>query len=83
MALRPANINYDRPQTNSFGSKVTRGAVSAALLGAVFVALPIKSDAQHPIGYGPAFASGRHDSADPYSNNTDGYGVTLGGQWAT
>jgi hypothetical protein len=61
---------------NSLERKLTRSTVSVALLAAVFFALPIKIDAQHPSGYGPALASDRHDSADPYNNNTDGYGHT-------
>jgi hypothetical protein len=56
---------------NSLVNKVTKGAMSAALLAAVFFALPIKMDTQHPLGYSAALAGSRHDSADPYNNNTD------------
>jgi hypothetical protein len=56
---------------NPFGSKLTRSTVGVALSSALFFALPIKMDAQHPIGYSPALASPQHDSADPYNNNTD------------
>jgi hypothetical protein len=56
---------------NVLAIKPAKVAVTAALLGAVFFALPIKMDAQHPLGFSAAQASSRHDSADPYNNNTD------------
>ena len=59
---------------NSLGSKLATNAVTAALMAVVFSALPIKMDAQHPIGYSSALASDRHDFANAYNNNTDNYG---------
>jgi hypothetical protein len=59
---------------NSLVNKVTKGAMSAALLAAIFFALPIKMDTQHPLGYSAALAGSRHDSADAYNNNTDNAG---------
>jgi hypothetical protein len=56
---------------NTLVRKPAKVAVTAALLAAVFFALPIKMDAQHPLGFSVAQAGSRHDSADPYNNNTD------------
>jgi hypothetical protein len=56
---------------NALVSKSTKVAMSAALLAAVFFALPVKMDAQHPLGFSAALAGSRHDSASPFNNNTD------------
>jgi hypothetical protein len=56
---------------NSLVRRPAKVAVSAALLAGILFALPIKMDAQHPLGFSAAQASSRHDSADPYNNNTD------------
>ena len=54
--------------------KSARLALGTALLAAVFFALPIRADTQHPFGFAVAHASRRHDSANPRNNNTDNYG---------
>ena len=51
--------------------KSARLAAATALLAAVFFALPVKPDTQHPFGFAVAAASARHDSANPRNNNTD------------
>ena len=56
---------------NALANKSTKVAISAALLAAVFFALPVKMDTQHPLGFSAALAGSRHDSASPYNNNTD------------
>jgi hypothetical protein len=58
---------------DSFGNRRARSATSAALLAAVLFALPVTIDAQNLISQRTAFASDRHDFANPY-NNTDNYG---------
>src|SRR4051812_8315142 len=56
---------------NTLVGKPVKVAMSAALLAAVFFALPVKMDAQHPLGFSAALAGSRHDSASPFNNNTD------------
>jgi hypothetical protein len=56
---------------NTLVGKPIKVAMSAALLAAVFFALPVKMDAQHPLGFSAALAGSRHDSASPFNNNTD------------
>jgi hypothetical protein len=56
---------------NTVAGRPIKVAISAALMAAVFFALPVKMDAQHPLGFSTALAGKRHDSASPYNNNTD------------
>jgi hypothetical protein len=56
---------------NALAGKPIKVAMSAALMAVVFFALPVKMDAQHPLGFSAALAGSRHDSASPYNNNTD------------
>jgi hypothetical protein len=56
---------------NALIHKPAKIAVTAALLAGVFFALPVKMDAQHPLGFSAALAGSRHDSANPRTNNTD------------
>jgi hypothetical protein len=51
--------------------KSARLVLASALLAAVFFALPIRADVQHPFGFAVAQAGKRHDSANPRNNNTD------------
>jgi hypothetical protein len=51
---------------NALAGKPVKVAMSAALMAAVFFALPVKMDAQHPLGFSAALAGSRHDSASPF-----------------